>query len=56
MTRLRGEFARLWQARRLASRALANLVSRPALSAPLLDWTAVADWIPSAAMAMIGKR
>jgi menaquinone-9 beta-reductase len=54
--RLRTEFARLWRARRLACRALANVLSRPALSAPLLDWAAVADWMPRAAMALIGKR
>jgi 2-polyprenyl-6-methoxyphenol hydroxylase-like FAD-dependent oxidoreductase len=53
--RLRADFGRLWRARRLAGRALARVLSRPAMAGAVLDWTATSEWLPRAAMRWMGK-
>jgi flavin-dependent dehydrogenase len=53
--RLRSEFDRLWRTRRLACRALARLMSAPALAGDVVDWARGSESIGRAAMTWIGK-
>jgi 2-polyprenyl-6-methoxyphenol hydroxylase-like FAD-dependent oxidoreductase len=52
---LQRSFNRLWQTRRLACRALARLLSTPALAGDVVDWARGSESLSRAAMRMIGK-
>ena len=56
LTRLRRDFQRLWQSRRVASRALAGLLSSPLLSRPMIRLARANKAFPALAMALVGKR
>lgn len=53
--RLRGEFNTLWRKRRVACRGLAQLMSRPALAGPLIDWASGSETISRKVLAWMGK-
>jgi flavin-dependent dehydrogenase len=52
---LRRAFDHLWHARRLAARAAAWVVSRPAISSAALDWAHNNERLAATALRLIGK-
>ena len=55
MNVLRSQFERLWRTRRMASRAAAMWVSRPAICGYGLDWIASSGQLSRLALALVGK-
>ena len=55
IARLRRTFATLWRTRRLASRALAQLLSTPALARDALEWAHLNQSLSKAALELVGK-
>ena len=55
ITRLRRQFATLWRTRRLASRALAQLLSSPALAGDALDWAHLNQSLSKTTLKLVGK-
>jgi len=53
--RLRNEFERLWRTRRVACRALARLLSAPAVAGDVVDIARGSAWVTRAALALMGK-
>jgi flavin-dependent dehydrogenase len=52
---LRRSFDCLWRTRRLACRALARMLSTPAVAGDVVDWARGSESLSRAAMALIGK-
>jgi flavin-dependent dehydrogenase len=55
VTRLRSEFARLWQKRRFACRALARLFSMPTLAGSMIDWASGSEAMSREVLGWMGK-
>ena len=56
LTRLRRNFQKLWQSRRIASRALASLLSSPLLARPMIRLAGATKSLPAVTMSFVGKK